>query len=108
MPRSIRVVPVLLVLAALAWTVSLGTVAEPAHADRCQPEELVLGSGNSPLGSDSGDPRCPIMQAVVYDTVTCDDSTFMRCVNTLCLVGNDWIGCQVTVNEFIDRLRPTS
>ncbi len=87
MPRSRRIVLLLITLASLAYAVSLGAVAEPAMADRCQPEELVLGPGNSPLGHDDTDPRCPIMQAALYDQVSCDQTTFVKCVNSLSAAG---------------------
>lgn len=44
--------------------------AEPAHADRCQPEELVTGSGSSPI-PESADPKCPVMDELVYPLVGC-------------------------------------
>ena len=91
-----RLVITAIVAAAVSTTGSLGA-PEAALADRCQPEELVLGSGNSPVGGDENDPRCPIMQTALYDQVACDDTTFMRCVNTLSVVG--------TVNEQRDCFR---
>jgi hypothetical protein len=78
-----RILSLALMLTALALALAGGPAADVAHADRCQPEELVLGPGNSPLGPDSGDPRCPVMQAVVYDQLVCDDTTLMKCLGSL-------------------------
>lgn len=74
----------LVALAILAFTLTVLAVAAPtpALADRCQPEELVTGSGTSPVPED-GDPRCPVMDAVVYDNVVCDDTTLRRCIDTV-------------------------
>lgn len=56
-------------------------VAAPAHADDCQPEELVLGSGNSPY-NDENSPLCPVMRGIVYPTLQCaDGTTLIGCVN---------------------------
>ncbi len=76
-------------LAALALAVSvvaafslLSVAAPPAHADRCQPEELVTGSGTSPIPEDR-DPRCFVMDTFFYSTVVCDDTKFRNCLSTL-------------------------
>lgn len=55
--------------------------AEPARADRCQPEELVLGSGNSPYREEDS-PICYVMLGYVYPTLGCDSETLITCVNT--------------------------
>ena len=67
----------------LAFALAAGGLAGPeqALADRCQPEEFVLE--DSPLGPDETDPRCPVMQSVVYDSVVCDDTNFMSCVGSI-------------------------
>lgn len=57
--------------------------AGPAAADDCQPEELVLGSNNSPYNDDDS-PICPVMRGIVYPTLTCaDGTTLIGCVNEL-------------------------
>lgn len=57
--------------------------AQPAHADRCQPEELVIGSGNSPYAEESSY-FCDVMLGTVYPALTrygCDSTTLLRCIN---------------------------
>jgi hypothetical protein len=57
--------------------------AGPAAADRCQPEELVLGPGNAPL-PENATPVCAVMNNVVYPTVGCKQTpTLIACVNKL-------------------------
>ena len=77
-----RLVVATIITAAVSTAGSLGA-PDAAFADRCQPEELVLDEGNSPLGQDGEDLRCPIMQNVVYDQVACDDTQFMTCVRSI-------------------------
>jgi hypothetical protein len=55
-PPVVRATAVAVALLA-ACTVSLSVLAAPALADHCQPEELVFGSGTSPI-ADNEDPRC--------------------------------------------------
>lgn len=62
----------------LAWS----TQAPPAHADRCQPEELVLGPGNSPMDEEDS-PVCTVMLGIVYPALGCDSTTLVRCINSL-------------------------
>lgn len=85
-----RVASTALIALALVMVASL-TGPEAALADRCQPEEIVLqmvpGLPQSPLGPDESDPRCPVMQAVLYDNVACDQSKFLRCVNSINAAG---------------------
>lgn len=67
-------------LLAILFTVA---PAQPAHADRCQPEEFVLGSGNSPYGEDDS-AFCDVMIGQVYPRLVqfgCDSSTLLRCIN---------------------------
>jgi hypothetical protein len=79
-PRQLR--QALTVLAAAAVTVVLPiAVASPAAADRCQPEELVIGSGNSPYEEEDS-PFCDVMLGTVYPTLGCND-TLLGCVNYL-------------------------
>jgi hypothetical protein len=81
-----RLVITAIVAAAMSTAGSLGA-PDAALADRCQPEEFVLGQGNSPIGHDENDPRCPLMDVLFYDQVDCDSSKFMTCVNTLSATG---------------------
>lgn len=73
-------------LSIVATTVSVAfvlpvAVASPAAADRCQPEELVLGSGNAPY-QESDSPVCAVMDGVVYPAVNCPPpTTLLGCVN---------------------------
>jgi hypothetical protein len=55
--------------------------AEPAHADRCQPEELVTGPNSSPI-PESADPKCPVMDELVYPLIGCPPApaTLPNCV----------------------------
>lgn len=75
-----------LLTALLAVSVALVVpiaAAGPASADRCQPEELVLGPGNAPLPEDAT-PVCAVMNDVVYPTVGCNATpTLIACVNKL-------------------------
>lgn len=62
-------------LAALALAIaiifSLSVFAQPAYADRCQPEELVTGGGTSPI-PESASPVCLVTDELVYPLVGCD------------------------------------
>lgn len=73
---------VALCLSALFTAVLAVGVPRPAHADRCQPEELVLGSGNAPYREEDS-PVCTVMLGVVYPTLGCDSTTLLNCVNSM-------------------------
>lgn len=66
------------VAATAAWT--LGAPAT-ASADRCQPEELVLGG--STLVDEGDNPVCVVVLRVVYPALACDSTTMPRCLATL-------------------------
>lgn len=67
-------------------------LASPAHADRRQPEEIVLGPGNSPLGNDTS-PLCPILDGTVYPALGCT-GTLAQCVTNNSVTNNS-VGEQV-------------
>jgi hypothetical protein len=46
----------------------IGTSAPAAHADRCQPEELVVGAGNGPM-AEGDSPICVVLDNYVYPFV---------------------------------------
>jgi hypothetical protein len=77
----------------LATCAALGAVmlipAAPAQADRCQPEELITGSGTSPI-PDEDDPRCWVMDGFVYPNIDCDNTTGQRCIETFNAKGTLW------------------
>lgn len=56
-------------------------VTQPAHADRCEPEELVLGPGTSPI-DERDHPLCAAMFQYVYPFV-CTGSTGQQPPQTL-------------------------
>lgn len=79
------------VLAAAMMLVGLGLVgAAPALADRCEPDELVIRIIDPTYESpdDPADPIvCSAMQTIVYDNAACDDTTLMKCLQSLDVVG---------------------
>ncbi len=77
-----RAAAVVALLLAAAATLLLGPAAQPAQADRCQPEEIVLGNGNSPMQEEDS-PVCWVMLPYVYPSLSCDRTSMMSCVNTL-------------------------
>ena len=79
--RNIRFIAV--VAAVLVGMTTIVVTAPPAHADRCQPEEFVLGSGNSPYAEESSY-FCDAMLGTVYPALAkygCDSTTLLRCIN---------------------------
>lgn len=56
--------------------------ATPAAADRCQPEELVLGPGTSPV-DERDNPVCVVLLQYVYPFLCSDFTTLPRCVQSL-------------------------
>lgn len=71
----------LAVLLPLLLTSLLLIEASPAHADRCQPEELVTGPGSAPI-PESADPKCPAFNEFVYPLVGCEETpTFAKCMS---------------------------
>jgi hypothetical protein len=64
--RVSRRIRELLVVSLVLGAVVVG--ASPAHADRCQPEELVLGPGNGPM-AEGDSPLCAVLDYYVYPFV---------------------------------------
>lgn len=80
----VREIPRASVLAVLLLAVVCAGLAtpSPAHADRCEPEELVLGPGNSPV-DERDSPVCVVMLTYVYPFICDDFTTAMRCSATV-------------------------
>lgn len=55
---------------AMSAAMSLTVLTQPAHADRCQPEELIPGYGTSPVPEEAS-PLCLVMDELVYPLVGC-------------------------------------
>ncbi len=77
-----RFVILALLIVAVAGFTAMG--ASPAHADRCQPEELL---GYDPLIPESAHPGCGVLIGVVYP-MTCDNyTTLATCTTSLNVLG---------------------
>lgn len=63
---------------------SVTTLAVPAHADRCQPEELL---GYDPLIPEEDSPVCDLLIDVVYPIVCEDFTTLANCTTSIDLLG---------------------
>lgn len=70
-----------LVVATAAAVSPLGLAGTPAHADRCEPEELVLGGGTSPI-DERDHPLCSVMLQYVYPMICADYTTAVSCTQT--------------------------
>ena len=81
---SLRQRAVALTVAAAALLTPLGFAGTPAHADRCQPEELVLGPGTSPV-DERDNPVCVVLLQYVYPAVCRDYVTAPRCLQSIAL-----------------------
>lgn len=68
-------------LAAVAIALIGVTTAEPAYADRCEPEELVLGPGTSPI-DERDHPLCYVLINYVYPQVCDDYTTLATCLGS--------------------------
>lgn len=78
----------------LATMAALATVAAPpAHADRCEPTELIVRAQVGPVGpidryyeepgAEEQKPTCWAMDDVVYPMLGCDNTTLMSCLGSL-------------------------
>lgn len=56
--------------------------ATPAHADRCEPEELVFGAGTSPI-DEADHPLCSVMLQYVYPAICSNYTTLLLCTQTV-------------------------
>ncbi len=74
----------LLVLSLATAALLSAAAAPPASADRCQPEELVLGE---PLMPESDSPVCYVMLNHVYPRLDCDSTSQASCQATLSVQG---------------------
>lgn len=92
----------LLIVWITAITASLvGFGASPALADRCEPDELVVRIIDPDYESpdDPADPYvCGVTQTILYDNADCDDTTLMKCLQTLNVVG--------TYNNVYEKVLP--
>lgn len=88
--RTGNAVAVLVLLTASITAMSVR--ADHAYADRCQPEELITGSGTSPIPEDSS-PVCVVTDELLYPLVDCT-STLAEC---LMQVQQDPTGTATTV-----------
>ncbi len=73
----------LILLGIMASTLVMASPT-PAHADRCQPEEFLLGPGGSPM-DERDNPVCAILDQYVYP-VLCPDppkQTLVACLQNL-------------------------
>lgn len=70
--RSVTQVARLSALTLLAAAALMGASATAAHADRCEPEEIVLGPDSSPIHEDDN-PACTVLFFYVYPFV-CSES----------------------------------
>lgn len=74
-----------LILLGIMTSTLLVASPTPAHADRCQPEEFVLGPGGSPM-DERDNPVCAVLDQYVYP-VLCPGGTtpksLVRCIQTL-------------------------
>ena len=66
-----------LLLVGLVFGGVVGT-PQPAAADRCEPEELVLGAGTSPI-DENDHPACVILLNYVYPFICRDTTTLLNC-----------------------------
>jgi hypothetical protein len=75
-PRQLVVLAMLLALLASFALFN----ASPAAADRCQPEELVIGS--SPI-DERDNPVCAVLIYQVYPFLCDDSTTLLRCLGSI-------------------------
>jgi hypothetical protein len=80
-PKSLLVVLLALAVVGLAQL----SAPQAAHADRCNPEELI---GQEPIlfGPDEG-PVCDLLIKTVYPSTDCDYITLRRCLETVTVGG---------------------
>lgn len=77
--------PIALLLLVLLILATLMVGAQPAHADRCQPEELIPGFGASPV-PENASPICLVADEVLYPLIGCDTdatNTLQMCAASL-------------------------
>jgi hypothetical protein len=60
----------------------IASAAGPAHADRCEPEELVLGAGTSPI-NENDNPVCWATINYVYPFICDDFTTAVTCAGSI-------------------------
>jgi hypothetical protein len=74
---------VLSIVLAMSLIAVLGVAnPAPAHADRCQPEELITGAGSSPV-DERDHPACYVLINYVYPFVCRDYSTLGNCMGSI-------------------------
>lgn len=78
--RSHSQTALLLVATLLVATALALLPTQAAHADRCQPEELVIGS--SPI-DERDNPVCAVLIYQVYPFVCDDSSTLLNCLGSI-------------------------
>lgn len=66
----------------VAFVPMLATTAGTAHADRCQPEELVFGAGSSPI-DERDHPGCVVLINYVYPLVCDNFTTLATCMQSI-------------------------
>jgi hypothetical protein len=66
----------------MAFVPMIATTAGTAHADRCEPEELVLGPGTSPI-DERDNPVCFVLVNYTYGFVCDDPTTLNTCLQSV-------------------------
>lgn len=72
----------LMVATGLTFVPMIATTAGPAHADRCEPEELVLDAGTSPI-NENDNPVCWATINYVYPFVCDNFTTAVTCAQSV-------------------------
>lgn len=66
----------------MAFVPMIATSAGTAHADRCEPEELVLGAGTSPI-DERDHPACYVLINYTYPFVCDNFTTLVTCLGSI-------------------------
>lgn len=72
--------------------------AQPAHADRCQPEELL---GYNPLIPEGDSPVCQVLIDQVYPAVCAGTATLAQCTANLDVAGTGDTANVCVVSDFV-------
>lgn len=75
-----RLAAVVMATATLLVPLTLGA-STPAYADRCEPEELVLGAGTSPI-DERDSPVCYVLLNYTYGFICNDFTTLNTCLQS--------------------------
>lgn len=90
----------LLAVMVVAMFASLAALSPPAHADRCQPEELL---GYDPIIPEEAHPVCDVLIDVVYPVVCDNSTTLATCTATVNVLGTGGLANQCAIIDFAGR-----